>query len=162
MGRKALWIVGAAVGLAMYAAPAHAQVSVSVGIGGPWFGAGVVVGGPVYGAPYYYPYYSYPYPYYPYPVYSYPYPVYRYPYPAYPYRYPARYGPAYYGRSAVVRQGAPYYRGAPGRYYNNGSGAPSQYRRGAAPAQRGAVPAQRGNGPAQRGNAQSVRVARQR
>jgi hypothetical protein len=159
MGRKALWIVGAAVGLALYAAPAHAQVSVSVGFGGPWFGAGVVVGGPVYGPPYYYPYYSYPYPYYyPYPVYSYPYPVYRYR-TAYPYRYPARYGRAYYGGSAVVRQGAPYYRGAQGRYYNNGPGAPAQYRRGAAPAQRSA-PVQRGNAP--RGNGQAVRVARQR
>jgi hypothetical protein len=158
MGRKALWIVGAAVGLALYAAPAHAQVSVSVGVGGPWFGAGVVFGGPVYaGAPYYYPYYSYPYPYYyPYPVYSYPYPVYR--YSAYPYRYPARYGRAYYGG----RQPVPYYRGAPGRYYNNGPGGPAQYRRGAAPVQRGVAPAQRGNVPAPRGNAQAVRVARQR
>jgi hypothetical protein len=156
MGRKVAWIVGAAVVLvALYAAPAHAQVSVSVGVGGPWFGAGVVVGGPVYGAPY--PYYSYPYPYpyyYPYPVYSYPYPVYRYRYPAYSYRYPARYGRAYYGRPAG-RQAAPYYRGAPGRYYNNGPGAPAQYRRGS-------TPAQRGNVPAQRGNAQAVRVARQR
>ena len=54
MGRKGIWIVVTALVLAIYAAPAAAQVSVAVGVGTPHVGASVVVGAPVYGA---YPYY---------------------------------------------------------------------------------------------------------
>ena len=97
MGRKAGWILGAALVVALYATPAAAQVSVSVGIGGPHVAAGVVVGAPVYPAypppPYYY--YPYAYPYYPYPVYGRVY-----------------YGPRYYAGP----RGPYYYRGG-ARYY---------------------------------------------
>jgi len=132
MGRKVAWILGVALGLALLATPASAQVSVHVGIGVPPVAAGVVVGAPPYPAypppPYYYPYPAYP---------AYAYPVYPYPY-AYPYRYYR--GPAYYG--PAVRYGRPYYPGpavvaAPppaygyrtnGRYYGNDIGAARVYR----------------------------------
>src|SRR6188508_1145869 len=94
MGRKGIWIVVIALVLAIYAAPAAAQVSVAVGVGTPHVGAHVVVGAPVYGAYPYYPPYPYvaPYPYY--EPYYYPYPV---PYgPAYYRAYPGYYGGAYY------------------------------------------------------------------
>ena len=70
MGRKAGWILGAVLAVALYATPAAAQVSVSVGIGVPPVAAGVVIGGPVPVYPAYPPYYYYPYGYYPYPVYG--------------------------------------------------------------------------------------------
>ena len=94
MGRKAIWLFGTALVLAIYSAPAAAQVSVGIGVGTPHVGASVVFGGPVYGV---YPYgpaapYPYPYPYYPPPYYNYPYAV--------------PYGPAYY------RAYPGYYRGA--------------------------------------------------
>jgi hypothetical protein len=135
MGRKRIWILGAALGLAIYATPAAAQVSVAVGIGTPHIGARVIVGGPpVYVVdPYYY---GVPYPYYdPYydPYYYYPYAV---PYgrvyyrsrPAYYYRggrapyYDSRIRDPYYGRGpAYYGRGPSYYRGmvAPG---NRGNG----------------------------------------
>jgi hypothetical protein len=120
MGRKAIWLFGTALVLAIYSAPATAQVSVGIGVGTPHIGASVVIGAPVYGV---YPYgplvpYSYPYPY---PYYA---PYYYYPY-AVPYR-PAYYRayPGYYrGAAPYYYRGAPYYRGArdfygPGpRYY---------------------------------------------
>ena len=141
MGRKAGWILGIALVVALYATPAAAQVHVSVGIGVPPVAAGVVIGAPVYPAyppppPYYY--YPYAYPYYPYPVYG-----------------RAYYAPRYY----YGPRGPYYYRGAPGyyggaRYYNG-------------PAYRG--PVYRGNtrvapggaprpGPQSRGNARYSRA----
>ena len=145
MGRKAIWFLGTALVLAIYSAPAAAQVSVGIGVGTPHVGASVVIGAPVYGV---YPYapvapYPYPYPYYA-PYYHYPYavpygPVYYRPYQGYyrgaaPYYYrggPAYYGraPRYYGRGpgyanggAVPRAGRPYAAGAPVRGGSRGSG----------------------------------------
>ena len=69
MGRKAGWILGAVLAVALYATPAAAQVSVSVGIGVPPVAAGVVIGGPVPVYPAYPPYYYYPYRLLPVPVY---------------------------------------------------------------------------------------------
>jgi hypothetical protein len=90
MGRRGIWILGAALGLALYATPAAAQVSVAVGIGTPHVGARVIVGAPpVYVVD---PYYYAPYPYYE-------------PYYYYPYAVP-------YGRV--------YYRSRPGYYYRGG------------------------------------------
>jgi len=126
MGRKAVWILGAALGLAVLATPAAAQVSFHVGIGVPPVAAGVVVGAPPYPVYPAYPpyYYATPYPY-PYPVYAYPYRYYRYP----AYRYPVRYGRPYsYRGPAVVHPGPAYgYRNG-GRYYNNDIGAARTYR----------------------------------
>ena len=93
MGRKAIWFLGTALVLAIYSAPAAAQVSVGIGVGAPHVGVGVVVGAPVYGA----------YPYAPIGPYPYPYPYYA-PYYHYPYAVP--YGPVYY------RPYQGYYRGA--------------------------------------------------
>jgi hypothetical protein len=129
MGRKAVWILGAALVLVVLATPAAAQVSVHVGIGVPPIAAGVVVGAPPYPAYPAYPpyYYAYPYPYpYPYPVYAYPAYPYRYRYPAY-YGHGVRYGRPYYRGPAVVRQPAYGYRNGP-RYYNNDIGAARTYR----------------------------------
>ena len=138
MGRIGIRIVLTALVLAIYAAPAAAQVSVAVGVGTPHVGARVVVGAPVYGV---YPYYP------PYPPYAAPYPYYS-PYYYYPYAgpygrvyyraYPGYYGGAapYYYRGAApysYRGGRPYYRGGP-TYNGRGSG---YYGRG---------PAGRGNG----------------
>ncbi len=63
MGRNSIWIVQIALVLAIYAAPAEAQVSVAVGVGTPHVGASVVVGAPAYGVYPYYPYAPYPVPY---------------------------------------------------------------------------------------------------
>jgi hypothetical protein len=131
MGRKAGWILGAVLAVALYATPAAAQVSVSVGIGVPPVAAGVVIGGPVPVYPAYPPYYYYPYGYYPYPVYGRAYYAPRY--------YYGPRGPYYY------RGGAPYYGGA--RYYGG-----QRYYNGAA--YRGNGPAYRGAGPVYRGNVQ--------
>ena len=120
MGRKAIWLFGTALVLAIYSAPAAAQVSVGIGVGTPHVGASVVFGGPVYGVYPYGPAAPYPYPY--------PYPYYAPPYYNYPYAVP--YGPAYYrGYQGYYRGAAPYYyRGARGyygrapRYYGRGPG----------------------------------------
>ena len=105
MGRKAIWLFGTALVLAIYSAPAAAQVSVGIGVGTPHVGASVVFGGPVYGVYPYGPAAPYPYPY--------PYPYYAPQYYNYPYAVP--YGPAYYrGYQGYYRGAAPYYyRGAP-------------------------------------------------
>ena len=107
MGRKGIWILGVALGLAICATPAAAQVSVAVGIGAPHIGARVIVGAPpvyvvdpYYYAPYYEPYYYYP--------------------------YAVPYGRVYY-RS---RPGY-YYRGGRAPYYSRGR-APAYYSRGPA------------------------------
>ena len=133
MGRKAGWILGAVLAVALYATPAAAQVSVSVGIGVPPVAAGVVIGGPVPVYPAYPPYYYYPYGYYPYPVYGSVYYAPRY--------YYGPRGPYYYRGGAHYYGGARYYGGQ--RYYNG-------------PAYRGTV--QRIEAPARRnpGNVQSV------
>jgi hypothetical protein len=101
MGRKGAWILVAALTIAIYAAPASAQVSVAVGVGAPQWGASVIVGGPpgYVVDPYYAPYG--PYPYYPYYV----------PYSYYPYAVP--YGRVYY-------RGRPYYYGGHPVYYSRG------------------------------------------
>ncbi len=97
MGRKAIWLFGTALVLAIYSAPAAAQVSVGIGVGTPHVGASVVFGGPVYGVYPYGPAAPYPYPY--------PYPYYAPPYYNYPYAVP--YGPAYYrGYQGYYRGGA--------------------------------------------------------
>ena len=51
MRRWVLWILGAAVGVVLLAAPAGAQVSVGVGVAVPGVGASVVVGAPPVYAP---------------------------------------------------------------------------------------------------------------
>ena len=107
MGRKAGWILGAVLAVALYATPAAAQVSVSVGIGVPPVAAGVVIGGPVPVYPAYPPYYYYPYGYYPYPVYGRAYYAPRY--------YYGPRGPYYYRGGAHYYGGARYYGGQ--RYY---------------------------------------------
>jgi hypothetical protein len=123
MGRRAAWILGVALAVAIYATPASAQVSIAVGVGGPGWGGSVVVGGPpVYAYPYYVPYAPYPYPYYA-PYYYYPYAV---PYGRVYYR-----GGPYYNRGGYYR-GGPYYNG--GRYYSRGPARP--YPAGAARAYR--------------------------
>jgi hypothetical protein len=124
MGRKFAWILGAALLLTtVLAAPAAAQVGVSIGIGVPPVAAGVVVGAPVYP----------PYP--AYPPYYYPYPAYPYPGPYY-YRYPV-YGRAYYAPRYYYGPRAPYYYGGRARYYYNGR---APYYRGApGPVYRGNV-----------------------
>ena len=141
MGTKGIWIVAAVLGLALYATPASAQVSVAVGIGTPHIGAHVVVGGPpVYAVdPYYY---AAPYPYY--APYYYPYAV--------PYgRVYYRSGPGYYYRGGRApyyysRGRAPYYGRGPA-YYDRG---PRNYRGVVAPAGRANV---RVAGPVDRGGA---------
>jgi hypothetical protein len=112
MGRTGAAILGAALAMAIYAAPASAQVSVAVGVGAPRWGASVIVGRPpVYVVdPFYVPY-AVPYPYYE-PYYDYPdaVPYGRVYYRARPYYY--RSGPAYYYRAP-----ARVYRGVPTRGY---------------------------------------------
>ena len=147
MGRKWIWIVAAALGLAFYATPAAAQVSVAVGIGTPHIGARVVVGAPpvyvvdpYYYAPYYEPYYYYPY--------------------AVPYgRVYYRTRPGYYYRGGRApyydsRGRAPYYRGP--AYYDRG---PRNYRGVVAPAGRANV---RVAGRVNRGGAGYARAAQRR
>ena len=98
MGRKAIWLFGTALVLAIYSAPAAAQVSIGVGVGTPHVGASVVIGAPVYGV----------YPYGPVVPYSYPYPVSgpTPPYYYHPYTVPVR--PAYYrAYPGYYRGGAP-------------------------------------------------------
>ena len=102
MGRKAIWLFGTALVLAIYSAPAAAQVSVGIGVGTPHVGASVVIGAPVYGV----------YPYGPVAPYPYPYPYYAPPYYNYPYAVP--YGPAYYrAYPGYYRGGAPHYAAPP-------------------------------------------------
>jgi hypothetical protein len=98
MDRRVVWILGAALGLAMLATPASAQVGVAVGVGTPGFGASVVFGGPpVYVVDPYFAPHAVPYPYYYTPYYN---------------RYPI------YGRSFYPRRG--YYYGGRAPYYNRG------------------------------------------
>ena len=110
MGRFLGWALGIGCVLALSAAPAAAQVHVSVGVYGGGFGGHVAVGDPPYPVyapvPVYYPPPVYAVPvYYPpvyYPAYR---PVYR---PAYrPVStgriWPAHYGPAYGGGVVVVQ-----------------------------------------------------------
>jgi len=144
MGRIGIRIVLTALVLAIYAAPAAAQVSVAVGVGTPHVGARVVVGAPVYGVYPYYPPYVVPYPYYS-PYYYYPYAV--------PYgRVYYRTYPGYYGGAAPY-----YYRGAAPYYYRGGR----PYYRGG-PTYNGRGPGYYGRGPAGRGNGGGARYARSR
>ena len=151
MGRKGIWILGAALGLAIYATPAAAQVSVAVGIGTPHIGARVIVGGPpVYVVdPYYYDVpYAYYDPYY-YDPYAVPYGrVYYRSRPDYYYR--GGRAPYYYSRSRD-----PYYGRGPA-YYGRG---PSYYRGVVAPGNRGNG---RAVGPVSRGGARYSRAAQRR
>ena len=104
MGRRVVWMLGAALGVVLLTTPATAQVHVGVGVAVPGVSASVV-----YGAP---------------PVY-YPPPYAAYPVP-YPYAYPY-YAPPYYYRYPVY--GPKYYRGRPGYYYGKGARYYPDYRR---------------------------------